>query len=84
MDRRAWLAERRAAVVASYDRAAAVGGGLGYLAGAQRDWIVRMLAPDGRGRAGQPAMATATGRVPTVIRAVTFWVPVLTSMTWPA
>jgi hypothetical protein len=35
-------------------------------------------------RARYPAMATATGRVPTVIRAVTFWVAVLTSMTWPA
>ena len=41
-------------------------------------------APGGRGRAGQPAMATATGKVSAVIRAVTFWVPVLTSMTWPA
>jgi len=73
MDRRAWLAERQAAVVASYDSAAAAYDGHGYPSATQRDWIARMLrlirpggtvldAPCGTGRYF-PMLAAAGHRV---------------------
>jgi hypothetical protein len=43
MDRRVWLAGRLAAVVASYDSAAAGYDEHEYPAGTQREWIARML-----------------------------------------
>ena len=49
MDRQAWLAERRAAVVADYDRGAATYDDLPYPADVQYEWVARLLrtVPDG-------------------------------------
>lgn len=49
MDRQAWLAERRAAVVADYDRDAATYDDLPYSADVQYEWVARLLrtVPDG-------------------------------------
>ena len=49
MDREAWLAERRAAVVADYDRGAATYDDLPYSADVQYEWVARLLrtVPDG-------------------------------------
>src|SRR5215472_15710751 len=44
MDRQTWLAERRAAVVASYDSEAAGYDEHEYPSDTQREWIARMLA----------------------------------------
>jgi SAM-dependent methyltransferase len=73
MDRRVWLAGRQAAVVASYDSTAAGYDEHEYPAGAQREWIARMLclirpggtvldAPCGTGRYF-PMLAAAGYRV---------------------
>ena len=43
MDRQAWLAERRAAVAAAYDSAAATYDDHEYPSDTQREWIARML-----------------------------------------
>jgi ubiquinone/menaquinone biosynthesis C-methylase UbiE len=43
MDRQAWLAERRAAVVADYDRGAATYDDLPYPADVQHEWVARLL-----------------------------------------
>jgi cyclopropane fatty-acyl-phospholipid synthase-like methyltransferase len=43
MDRRAWLAERRAAVVAAYDAEAATYGDHEYPSDLQREWVARVL-----------------------------------------
>ncbi len=43
MDRRAWLAERRAAVVAAYDAEAATYGDNEYPADLQQEWVARVL-----------------------------------------
>jgi ubiquinone/menaquinone biosynthesis C-methylase UbiE len=49
MDRQAWLAERRAAVVADYDRGATTYDDLPYSADVQYEWVARLLrtVPDG-------------------------------------
>jgi ubiquinone/menaquinone biosynthesis C-methylase UbiE len=49
MDRQAWLAERRAAVVADYDRGAATFDDVPYSADVQYEWVARLLrtVPDG-------------------------------------
>jgi ubiquinone/menaquinone biosynthesis C-methylase UbiE len=49
MDRQAWLAERRAAVVADYDHHAATYDDLPYSADVQYEWVARLLrtVPDG-------------------------------------
>jgi ubiquinone/menaquinone biosynthesis C-methylase UbiE len=71
MDRQAWLAERRAAVVADYDRGAADYDDLPYPADVQYEWVARLLrtvpaggtvldAPCGTGR--YFPLVTATGR----------------------
>jgi SAM-dependent methyltransferase len=71
MDRRTWLAERRAAVVACYDAEAADYDDLAYPNGPQREWVARLLdscpaggivldAPCGTGR--YFAMVAAAGR----------------------
>jgi SAM-dependent methyltransferase len=73
MDRQAWLAERRAAVVAGYDSGAAAYDEHEYPADTQREWIARMLrlvppggtvldAPCGTGRYF-PLVAAAGHRV---------------------
>ena len=73
MDRRAWLAQRQAAVVTSYDSAAATYDEHEYPAGTQREWIARMLgliqpggtvldAPCGTGRYF-PMLAAAGHRI---------------------
>ena len=43
MDRRAWLAERRAAVVAAYDAEAATYGDHEYPSDLQQEWVARVL-----------------------------------------
>ena len=43
MDRQAWLAERRAAVVAAYDAGAATYDDHGYPSDMQREWVTRVL-----------------------------------------
>jgi SAM-dependent methyltransferase len=43
MDRRGWLAERRAAVVAAYDAGAATYGDHEYPSDLQREWVARVL-----------------------------------------
>jgi SAM-dependent methyltransferase len=43
MDRQAWLDQRRAAVLASYDQDAATYDDHGYPATAQKDWVARLL-----------------------------------------
>jgi SAM-dependent methyltransferase len=71
MDRQAWLAERRAAVVADYDRGAPTYDDLPYSADVQYEWVARLLrtvpargtvldAPCGTGR--YFPLVTATGR----------------------
>ena len=71
MNRRTWLAERRAAVVACYDAEAADYDDLDYPNGPQRQWVARLLdscpagrlvldAPCGTGR--YFAMVAAAGR----------------------
>ena len=47
MDRRGWLAERRAAVVAAYDAGAATYGDHEYPSDLQREWVAR-VRPAGR------------------------------------
>ena len=71
MDRQAWLAERRAAVVGDYDRGAPTYDDLPYSADVQYEWVARLLrtvpaggtvldAPCGTGR--YFPLVTATGR----------------------
>jgi ubiquinone/menaquinone biosynthesis C-methylase UbiE len=71
MDRQAWLAERRAAVVADYDHGAPTYDDLPYSADIQYEWVARLLrtvpaggtvldAPCGTGR--YFPLVTATGR----------------------
>ena len=43
MDRQAWLEQRRAAVLTSYDQDAATYDDHGYPATAQQDWVARLL-----------------------------------------
>ena len=43
MDRRAWLAQRRAAVVAIYDAEAATYGDHEYPSDMQQEWVARVL-----------------------------------------
>ena len=43
MDRQAWLAQRRAAVLTSYDQGAATYDDHGYPVTAQHDWVARLL-----------------------------------------
>ena len=50
MDRQAWLDQRRAAVLASYDQDAPTYDDHGYPAQTQRNWVARLLERLSRGR----------------------------------